>query len=413
MSKIIVNRHDSVSQPYAWYYNSPGCYNASGSGTVSVGAVRELVVGANTPNFHARQKAGELVESTPWLKYYGQWERIPGNFTASLRTGSYYSWTGWQAEAPAYVVDDPRAFEVSALENVDIPWADLANEAIAGLSPTFDLGTFIAELRETVQMIVGFAFRLKELKERYDWLRKRIDRFRRVRDPTDAAKVIDKLDGLYLEWQYGWRVLIQDLKNFTEAISEKSSVWQSGRGRYVVDVADYTDSALTQPYPNQYKKVERSEQLTVDASVNVRAKFTASPPRFEVDGLKTAYEVVPFSFVLDWFWNLGGYLSALILLGKVDVETELCYSRSLKITYRGQTVERVYSTDYKGSGSCDFRWDDCSCQSTAWAVLTRRWPTDETAKLPSFTLDLDVGQVVDLVALLWQVLRGLAKPPRA
>jgi len=363
------------------------------------------VKGVNTPNFYRRQRSGDLLEATPWFKFDGADGIDSYVYGVDYRDGSSY--TAASPPAKGYDLSNPEAVAAAVLATVDIDWADLANEAIDGLNPSFDLGTFIAELRETVQMIVGMAERFRRLDKIAERIRKFFDPYGVTRKSEIAKRFPKQIVNLWLEWRYGWRILIMDLRNLHKTISEKSSVFQVGTGSTVVEKTDDLSYPDTEYLPHQWERKSGEATLTVEARVTARAKFSVFPPKLEIDGIKTGYEVIPYSFVLDWFWDIGTYLSALLYQSKLDVMAEVVYSRSVKVSYSRYYSNKGWSTGWRYDNpnfACD--WRAMSSERASWQRFDfiQRWPTSENAKLPAFHVDLDISHVADLIALLFQIL---------
>lgn len=377
--------------------------------TVTHGMKVQRVKGVNTPNFRRLQREGALIKSTPWFKFDG--EEGYGNYICGyLYYPSCAVDQAWPQRMGAYRLDDPEALITSILSEVDVPWNDLANRAIEGLNPSFDLGTFIAELRETVRMVLGMADRFRLLSEKAERLRKVMGNpyQRTIAMKRLPKRVVDS----WLEWRYGWRILLIDLKNLHEVISEKASCWQSGSGSHEQEIEiDFSTPAEERTH-GQWYEFYGEGSLLVSARVSARAKFDVAPPAFEIEGIKTAYEVIPYSFVLDWFWNFGEYLSALLYMSELDVNAEVTYSRSVKVEYSHSGGRRDWSTDWQSTNTNNCgTWRMAGSDRSHWQRFTayQRWPSEESAKLPRFKVDLDLSHIADLVALLYQILARVMK----
>jgi len=114
----------------------------------------------------------------------------------------------------------------------------------------------------------------------------------------------------------------------------------------------------------------------------------------------TVYELVPFSFVLDWVINVGSVLEGLTAFqGKTCKDGWLCSMITSRTSY-------TYENFVKGSGvySLDpvqpFVTDD---QVERRFVRKRMLFTPASLRIQ---LDLNVSRCVDSIALLNQVVRG-------
>lgn len=189
------------------------------------------------------------------------------------------------------------------------------NEAItklrsAVLDGTWDGGVFLGELKQTTQICVDSVLALGEL----------IGSIRKVRKGKWSAswrgvqKSAKSLGALWLTYRYGWMPLIHDMKDACEVLSSKLSVYDK---RCFVKSPKVSSSSV---------KVRNLSPGTLTNSKTTKIWFKAwfSPPssyssllaRFAsqlgLDApLSVAWELVPFSFVVDWFIGIGEYLEAL------------------------------------------------------------------------------------------------------
>jgi len=186
-------------------------------------------------------------------------------------------------------------------------------EQIAGSD--FDMGIFLAEGKEALSLIGNTAIRIRkslqaakkgDFVEVAKLLGTAAPRGKARIDPkgTNAGKAIaDK----WLELQYGWLPLIKDVQGGAEALAKH----------------------LNDPYVKTYK-VRRKKPMkpdyihpwvgaggayTLDASS--RAQLIARVTEVNVPGLyglidpaAIAWELLPYSFVADWFIPIGNYLAA-------------------------------------------------------------------------------------------------------
>lgn len=206
------------------------------------------------------------------------------------------------------------------------------------ISETADMGAALAEWRSTVDMVNNRTFaayqrarleavkrverRARDLVRGYRALRK--GRFReflstlgvkpkkkhemkRWNKPKDAA-------GLWLEYWFGWSPTVNDIYNAV-------NLWQSP----VPDAAFSAASSFQESRVTSYSNTDDSlvrNSWTGKFIVRLQARVRISNPNlYEANRLgltnpaAVAWEVVPFSFLIDWFVNvgevIGGYTSEL------------------------------------------------------------------------------------------------------
>lgn len=230
------------------------------------------------------------------------------------------------------------------------PWGQLASELVGKLDGMIQEGTLLGvtlmELGKTVAMIRN-PFNLM----RTDW--------RSVVSKLTARDLASKSANLWLEHRYGWNAMYSDLKSFaktwnkcavqtpdlgsphyserysvssTETLSPPSplysksasswnawlaaGIWNTDGGSRVLFGTKSATSRITcrqlrrqySPFERAYKKLHAFGIATQDI-------------------LPTLWELVPFSFVVDWFFDPSGlgYPLSKLRLQQGDIR-DLCYS---------------------------------------------------------------------------------------
>jgi hypothetical protein len=192
----------------------------------------------------------------------------------------------------------------------------------------FDAGIFLGEGRQTIGLVTSTATRIAKAitAVRYGNLsmakdvlldRNQID-FRRINKdfkiyrkklkrsmPQKVWASTDEISKAWLELQYGWKPLLGDVHSSMQALSSRLNTRYDTRVRHFV---------------------QRLEQKTLpDGSVLFRHHFIkltgsiSSTPSLThslnlTDPFNVAWELVPYSFVVDWFIPIGDFLS---LAGKL------------------------------------------------------------------------------------------------
>ncbi len=121
----------------------------------------------------------------------------------------------------------------------------------------------------------------------------------------------------WLQIQYGWKPLLADAKNAAEALAE--AVNRNGDNMTTSVRAGKRDSRV---FTYQNYDLESSPRykgyLVGTVHVSRRAVWRFKPNAADLPGLfgllnplEVAWELVPFSFVADWFLPIGNYLSTL------------------------------------------------------------------------------------------------------
>jgi len=163
--------------------------------------------------------------------------------------------------------------------------------------------------------------------------------------------------GMWLELQYGWLPLLSDVKAASELFesqmeSERIITVSTGTSRTLkkevsVSPTVYSIDALI--VLNQRIKYEYAENEVI----SLQRKLGLEDPAGII------WEVIPYSFVIDWFMPIGSYLESLNILpdlkGRwISTKTVMWSTRKVK--------QVLYSRDYLEN------WATCSCAHTSVSV---------------------------------------------
>jgi hypothetical protein len=173
---------------------------------------------------------------------------------------------------------------------------------------TAELGAGLAEYRKTADMVSDRAVQL------YRFMRAvKRGRFGEanslLRVPSNFRPKARGLGGVVLEYSFGWAPTVGDIHNGMKILSNGCPpTWAHASAK------DYQDFNLAGPYPYPYR---RSEKGRVSVVVRVGAVVNLSNPNLWllnqlglINPAGIAWELVPFSFVLDYFGNVGNVINS-------------------------------------------------------------------------------------------------------
>lgn len=217
--------------------------------------------------------------------------RNPPPFSGGWRTGTGLN-TGMFAPV----------FENGWNSNHDIALLGKLREAVAGSD--FNAGVFLGEGREALSMITNAATRIaKALRavkkgnfpQAAEFLTKGTTRHLGSRKVTANN---------WLELQYGWLPLLKDAEGGAQFLAHQMSVPL----QHVVKVSvlaggrvsnSWSHGQISTSYAYQRKRIKC---ILKEKDVIALSGLT--------DPLSVAWELVPYSFVVDWFIPIGNYLAA-------------------------------------------------------------------------------------------------------
>lgn len=236
--------------------------------------------------------------------------------------------------------------------------AELASRKIRCLEKARDMKVNVAvafaEGRQTVQMIRDIA---KKLGTAYTAFRK--GRFKKAAKTLGIQKPVGEAANHWLSYQYGWRPLVSDVVGLAELAAQHIEL--GGRGhRITVRSRDFTTLQYDQTsstyqgstflsYKTRIKgfwKFESSAGLLLESESSEIA-FAAQLGFGATDLALLAWEKTPFSFVFDWFVDVGSWLESVSALQGWKV---LAGYVSLKQTFEGEqsiVAPRGWTTPYE------------------------------------------------------------------
>lgn len=232
---------------------------------------------------------------------------------------------------------------------------------------------------------------------------------KQMRTPEGRRAILDKANDLWLEGRYGWRPFVYDVMSWFDARStpkherytarkriKRSATWTTYRDfGYSVNLG-----MVRLRSDHQLSVVFRAGQLA-EYSLRIDG-YAQSFGLYDVAG--AAWDLIPYSFVYDWFCNLGDVLKS--LQAYVLVEDRIGWA-SLKQEYVVvHTPETPVPTVWVEPHTRE-EYMRLPIGEAFDEKLTNYTRTPVTSFLPGFTwrCKLDLTKIADLVALLRGMLR--------
>lgn len=204
----------------------------------------------------------------------------------------------------------------------------------------------------------------------------------------------------WLELQYGWKPLFSDLYGACDALSRRYAnqtkfkvARASATRKITLDTSTPVTGGVQRNCIVQSYTVKKQVRYSVTtSSLSTMGQLGITNP------LLLAWELVPFSFVVDWFLPVGNFL------GTLDATIGLTFQAGFTTVFdkRSQAVTRRYTTGspYTSGQSVDVtQTSDCVyCTRT----LLGSFPTPH---IPTFRNPLSAGHVANGLALLTQLFK--------
>lgn len=252
--------------------------------------------GVVTPNYFKLVRSGALLPMTRWDQYSLKYTR-EGSLNVEYRD---HTNNGFNNFAAPFYWNESRVKQAPIMGRTvlrsfcegKLPHSDkYIQAALASMySSGWDALTFIVELRKTADLFRGFVKRFVSL----------------IRS--------GRIEQLWLEGRYGWRVLIYDMIDIEKAIrslDDQRTRLKERRGGTISEWSEDLSGATTMYTTNDYY-VTSQVNVKVEARGNVIADM--KPPAVTFNPLVTTWEVITFSFIVDWVLSVGRFLEAMSAL---------------------------------------------------------------------------------------------------
>lgn len=287
----------STSAPWsAW-----STINQAGAGYVTTKTVQDLV----TPGFNSLLKRGKLLPLNPFVVETVQDIREHGSsdgFKKARSCSAVSDTFQVRGTGLSTVVNGYGLLPIPTVPDAVI--TAVSNGAVAAArSAVWDTLTFMGEFRETQEMFRHTAGRFTHFGTRAA---------NAARRAKSRNGIITSFNQYWLEYRYGWSPAIRDLQSAIAAFNKRRVDFERGRSSQTIDISD-------EQYYTAHPDTETDHYVrqTIDGTQVVRGwaacstmGIDGSQQRFGLDPLVTAYELVTFSFVLDWFIQVGTWIQA-------------------------------------------------------------------------------------------------------
>lgn len=371
-------------------------------------------------SFEKRRDAGELFSnpaSFTRVKYFAKemcgciyrTERPKGNVisyttSANLQSGhwraSTYQWSTDALETSHKTFINTKR-KASALD-IDVAMTSISSEMASGMASIL---VTLAERDKTRAMFM----------KAFDYLRKPLkDVLKECKKMTGPERVA-KLESWWLEGRYGWRPFVYDVISIIEAqnaearyrLTKKDLVSEN---ETIVDAA-YAHYGIATACTNVRVEQRIAQWVSFGQTGDFRSGLMAPFRKFGwYDLVGAGWDLVPYSFVIDWFINVGEAAKAM--------EAFLLYEERIGwVRYNEITTNRLYHVTtwepYNPSGGTTWYYVDSIVgplsRVTAESETWTRVPYANFAPHFGLRCDLDWKKVVDIAFLthgLWRRVKG-------
>lgn len=351
----------------------------------------EIAVGSNTPRFYKAQREGYLLPFTGYVKRSLNYDRSGWRDTKSTFDPAGY-W--YRIVVSNWLYLQPPVFgsvELGAVLDLVADHRDVARQLVQkSAANIYDEGhdalTSLAELHKVRKLFFDLGYRLGRLRDVFaDSVRKR----------RLTRKQFEALYASWLEGRYGWRTLlyeIESLNSFAHRI-KKGKVYDRLYKRSTA--SDSISENLTSVVPieaawsgNRTTTSTRTIEMVGSVAADLNLALTALNP------IVTGWELIRFSFVIDWFISVGNAIKAASLSYVASAHTASMGWRIVTNSHSELDAFPLSSLypehTLTGGAHAEVTYEE--------EVLIRE-PTDIISR-PFVTVRLNAMKIVDLIALV-------------
>jgi len=367
--------------------------------------------GVNTPNF-ARKSGRELPDNpytlsltrTEWSMGYDLRKKKPG-------FGTTYT-NAWNCSAYPFVAP--------TMLGSDTDFTMVENKALMKLNERANLGVQanmaqnIAQYSQTTNMIANTAKRLvgsiTALKRgKFALAGEYLFESRSGKGLMTSMKGLSRSKSLasnWLELQYGWKPLLSDVDASMRILADyltKARNFQEVRGSaFVGKETSYpkfgplaTTPHVGHEYDRRLYSVRFGVRYKVDSpTYNLLSQFGFTNP------INLAWEILPYSFVVDWFLPIGPYLESM----SAPHGLEFISGFKTRFGRQNTTTDVSFNGTMPGDSTADlqvFMWRDRERVTFVRSKLSA-YPTQ---KFPQFKNPFSTVHAANAIALLRQAFR--------
>lgn len=343
------------------YYGNPPTYQ--GTESYESEYSYSMMTGQDIVGFHKLRKSGVLLPFTAFEQYVG---------SGSIHGTSFFSHTngtsGWTTEynpIPSNHGDNPWIIpldEVREKANELSAEYDVQRAAARVYSSGWDALTWYAELGKTAAM------------------------FQKIIPRILYYITEGRADKAWLEGRYGWRLLmydVEDINNLLRSFNKKFTRFKESASS---SSSDYETKVTEISWGSGTFNAKTHTTWELGTRGSVVADL--SPPKIALNPIVTAWETLPFSFLLDWLIAVGQSLEALSFLalqqhyaagGGVKISANRLSTITDLVPNTGYTINHTLSGSYQ-------------------VEYVHRVPMS-VSSIPQIRLNLNAFKVMDLVAL--------------
>lgn len=417
---IVISKSSATAVTYQKHYRYcyapqtiPGWPQTFNSSVTTFWSRREYDL---TPNYWLLRKRGLTIPYTKFFSYL-ETKDTPFTITSEVREASCSPWQYWSTyNSFNGVMDVPVNYPFDIIDTIFKTRVDnLATSKLLSRikNQKINIAIASAEMKSTLRTITSAAETLAKsflylkrgnLKRAYNELglstkRRQLRSYKRAHadDPKIAA------ENEWLAMRYGWLPLLSDIHGAAEALADSTEPIMRNRVESVATMTleqTFTDQSM---YNGWYGWVSTNKVVARHTSKYVcyMVSSSSAPTATSLgitNPLALAYELIPFSFVLDWFYPIGNALN------NIDATVGQQFAGGTKTHFTKHEFQATHSGKYVSLSEGNFTGTAVSSRTKVNCVRTEL-AAFPAATMPEFRSPLSLTHAIDAITLLKTVFK--------
>lgn len=235
---------------------------------------------------------------------------------------------------------------------------------VSELNSTYDLLTELAEFSSTLELLVSYLDKIRHPLKNY---RDAVKKLKKSKLPE--VEIHNAAASLWMQYRYGIMPIVMSVKDIIKTMDTMLGVYRTVRKK------EQVLGSKPKSLPDDRMVLQDNMSGVVTVRAVGKGRYSVDAGLRLVDLIKfnwitTAWELVPYSFVIDWFLNVGDVLDAQFGgLFSLLQEKKFCYS--IKSEFRIETTLYDYDdTRVEIPPVIDGHWKGTPSEF----IISKSWP---------------------------------------
>lgn len=245
----------------------------------------------------------------------------------------------------------PSSVRSNYEDEIRIAISTTQQAAYAKALSTYDLLTELGEAKETLKFlqskVKGAADSLLGFSQK-DWQAWQEGRSSNAKSlMKSSSKALRRLGGRWMEYRYALMPLIYSMRDINEILAKRDAVYKTERDRETVRASYSFDEQAPAPWGQflyDLCEYECEVRSTVKLGYN-RGALQRVFAQTVFNPFKTAWELIPLSFVVDWFINVNDVITSATSLNLAS-QTACCTSLRRRETFSTFLYDATVDTSF-------------------------------------------------------------------